>query len=387
MLVNDISEKIIEIRRHIHSNPELGGKEFATTAYIMQILEDAGIKTKKITKTGIVGEVYGAARSSGKVKTIAVRADIDALPILEKTGKPYSSKNKGVMHACGHDGNASMAVGAALLLAGRRAKFSGCVKFIFQPEEETSDGAKSMIRAGALKTPVVDAIVGVHVNPWLASGVIGLKSGAMMAAVDKFEIEVLGDGGHGAYPHLGKDAVVIAGQLVTALQTIISRETDPVEPAVLTIGTINGGERFNIICDRVKLVGTVRTLNDKTRNKIKKLMTERIRFITKSFGAAYSFKYESLGNALVNSPKTLELCRKTAAGLFGSSKLKMLDKPSMGGEDFSEYLKFVPGCFVYVGTGIKNAFPWHHEKFDLDEKALIKGSMFLSETAINYLKK
>jgi len=162
---DNISDKIIEVRRHIHSNPELGGKEFATTAYIKKVLEGAGIRTKKFTKTGIAGEIYGTAKSSGKTRAIAIRADINALPIYEKTSKPYSSKNKGVMHACGHDANTSMAIGAALLLAGRKDEFAGCVKLIFQPEEETSDGAKSMIKAGVLKAPVVNAIIGVHVNP------------------------------------------------------------------------------------------------------------------------------------------------------------------------------------------------------------------------------
>ncbi len=208
-----MSDKLISIRRRIHSNPELGGKEFATTAFIKEVLEEAGIKTKRPAQTGVIGTIYGTKNDGHKIlKTIALRADIDALPIVEKTGKPYASKNAGIMHACGHDANTTMVLGAALSLAQRRDEFSGCVKFILQPKEETSEGAAGMIKAGVLKNPTVDAIVGVHVNPWLRSGAIGLKNGPMMAAVDRFEIEILGEGGHGAYPHLGKDSIVIAAR-------------------------------------------------------------------------------------------------------------------------------------------------------------------------------
>jgi len=383
----DIAAKLVSIRRHIHSHPELGGAEFATTAFIGKLLEKAGIRTRKLTKTGVVGELRGEKNISKKTKTIALRADIDALPVIEKTGKSYASRNPGVMHACGHDANATIVLGAALTLAEKKNEFGGTVKFIFQPSEETSDGAISLIDAGVLRNPYVDAIVGVHVNPWLKPGVLGFKKGPMMAAVDRFEIEVIGDGGHGAYPHLGKDAVVIAAYLVTALQSIISREINPVKPAVLTIGTIEGGERFNIMSGRVKMVGTVRTLEQKLRRDIKSSMEKKIRAITGAFGATYSFKYESLGNPLVNSAGLLELLKGTAVGLFGPSKVKMLAEPSMGGEDFSEYLKLVRGCFVYIGTGLKTPYPWHHEKFDVDERALCSGARFLCEAAIRYLNR
>ena len=384
----NMSSRLVSIRRHIHSNPELGGQEFATTAFIKKVLEGAGVKTRRPTKTGLIGVIYGTKIGGPKIiRTIALRADIDALPVVEKTGKSYASKKTGVMHACGHDANTTIVLGAALSLAQRKDEFAGCVKFIFQPKEETSEGAAGMIKAGALKSPAVDAIVGVHVNPWLRSGTIGFKYGPMMAAVDKFEIEVIGDGGHGAYPHLGKDAVVIAAQIVTALQTIVSREVDPVKPAVLTIGAIEGGERFNIICGRVKMVGTVRTLEQGLRKKIESSMRNKISCITKSYGAGYRFKYESLGVPLINSTSVLEILKKTAADLLGSSKVKILSEPSMGGEDFSEYLKYVRGCFVYIGTGLRKPYPWHHEKFDIDERSLSNGAQFLSEAAIRYLNK
>ena len=383
----NLSAKLISFRRQIHSNPELGGREFATTALIKKTLERSGIKTRRLTPTGITGMIRGAGKtSSAGTKTIALRADIDALPICENTGKSYASKRNGVMHACGHDANTAIVLGAAMELAERKDEFSGRVKLIFQPKEETADGAVSMIKAGVLKNPDVDAIVGIHVNPWLKPGTIGLKEGPMMAAVDRFEIEVIGVGGHGAYPHLGKDAIVISAYIITALQSIVSREIDPVKPAVLTIGTIEGGERFNIVCGSVKMVGTVRTLEQGLRNKIKKTMENRIRHIARSFGASYKLKYESLDGPLVNSGRVLRTLKKTASGLFGRRKVKMLSEPSMGGEDFSEYLKHVPGCFVYLGTGLKKPYPWHHEKFDVDEKALSVGARFLSQAAIDYLK-
>jgi len=217
----EMSEKLISIRRHIHSNPELGGEEFATTAFVEKILKSAGFATKRITKTGVVGLIYGTKKgSSAKTRTIMLRADIDALPITEKTGKCYASKKSGVMHACGHDGNTAIVLGAAMELANRRDEFHGCVKLIFQPKEETGDGALSLIRAGVLNNPGVNAVIGVHVSPWLKPGLIGLKEGHMMAAVDKFEIEVIGDGGHGAYPHKTKDPIVLSAESGERLQLV-----------------------------------------------------------------------------------------------------------------------------------------------------------------------
>jgi amidohydrolase len=324
---------------------------------------------------------------AGRVQRVfALRGDIDALPIQEKTGRPYASKRPGIMHACGHDANCTMVLGAALLLARRRKEFSGSVKVLFQPNEESSGGAKSMIAAGAMTKPDIDAIVGIHVSPWLPTGVLGIKPGEMMASVDRFTIEISGVGGHGAYPHLAKDAIVVAAQVVEALQSVVSREIDPVEPAVITIGTINGGERFNIVCDRVTMVGTVRTLSDAVHRSIRERMERKIKGITGAYGAGYSFAYEELGAALRNSGDVLELCRRSGERVLGGGNIRVLEKPSMGGEDFAEYLQRAPGCFIYIGSGGKQSFPWHHEKFDIDENVLPKGAELLADIARQYLE-
>lgn len=380
--------KLVKIRRTIHRHPELGTEEYRTAAFIERTLAGAGIKTKRMAGTGVIGLLEGK-RPSGKepLKTFALRADMDALPVQEMTGKPYASARPGVMHACGHDANTTIVLGAAILLASRREEFSGNVKFIFQPNEESSGGAISLLEAGVLKKPDVDAIVGIHVSPWLAPGTLGLKSGEMMAAVDRFTIEIQGAGGHGAYPHLAKDAIVAAAQVVTAFQTIVSRDVDPVDPAVVTIGAIHGGERYNIICDKVTMVGTVRTLNGGARKKIRATMEHKLRNVAEAFAARYSLTYEELGSPLVNSPEILELCREAGTALLGQGKVRVLAKPSMGGEDFAEYLQYVPGCFLYFGTAVEKSYPWHHEKFDVNEEALPRGAELLAAIAKRFLNK
>ena len=380
----DFLKKLIQIRRTIHKNPELGNAEFKTAAFVEKNLKGLGIKTRRIARTGVVGILKGEKSTANK-KVLAFRADMDALPIQEKTGKSYASKRNGIMHACGHDANTTMVLGAAMLLSKERKSFSGTVKFIFQPNEETSGGAKDMIKAGVLKNPRPDAMVGIHVNPWIKTGVLGLKSGAMMAAVDKFTIEVLGEGGHGAYPNLAKDAIVIMAEIISSLQTIVSREISPLEPAVLTIGSIAGGERYNIIADKVTVVGTVRTLNKQLRKIIRKKIEKKVKGITSIYGTKYKFNYEALGNPLFNSPAILELCRRAGIRLLGRKNVKMIDQPSMGGEDFAEYLAFVPGCFIYMGTKKNKSHPWHHELFDIDESAMPEGSAVLSAIAKAFL--
>ena len=372
--------KLISIRRKIHSNPELGNQEFKTSALIEQTLRSAGIRTKRITKTGLLGWIEGSKAG----KCIALRADMDALPLTEKTGKPYASRRRGVMHACGHDANSTMVLGAALLLASRKSSFKGTAKFIFQPNEESSGGAKDMIESGALRNPVPDAIVGIHVYPWLPKGTLGIKYGEMMAAVDKFTIEIIGEGGHGAYPHMGKDAVVIASHVIQALQSVVSRELNPVEPAVITIGMIQGGEKFNILAGRVSLTGTVRTLNEGLHRRIPKMIERKVAGIAKAFGGGYKFEYENLGPSLRNSKNILELCRNAARKISGLRQV-VLEQPSMGGEDFAEYLKVVPGCFLYIGSAGKQSFAWHHEKFDIDEEVLPLGAKLLSGVVTTFL--
>ncbi|MCX5778952.1 MAG: amidohydrolase [Elusimicrobia bacterium] len=377
-----LQKQLVKIRRHIHQYPELGNQEYKTSAFITSVLRSEGIATKTIAGTGVIGLIQG---KKGSGKTIALRADMDALPIHEQTKKSFSSRRPGIMHACGHDANTAIVIGAGIDLFQRRAEFSGTVKLVFQPNEESAGGAKKMIAAGALIRPAVDAIVGVHVSPWLKAGTLGIKYDEMMAAVDRFTIEIRGEGGHGAYPHLSVDAIVVATQVVAAIQTIVSRQISPVDPVVVSIGTITGGERYNIICSQVRMEGTVRTLNDVVRRRVKTLMERELKHITAAYGACYVLKYENLGNALKNSRPILEICKLAGESFLGVPQVKVLDKPSMGGEDFAEYLQKVPGCFIYFGTAPRKAYPWHHACFDIEERALSRGSLLLSRIAQDYL--
>ena len=380
----NLFDTLKNIRRTIHQNPELSNQEIKTSALVEKILKENKIKTYRICKTGVIGILESKKKSSSKVKTLALRADMDALPITEKNNISYKSKNKGVMHACGHDCNTTIMLGAAMLLSKQTDQFAGKIQFMFQPDEEKSTGAKNMIKNGALSKNKVDCILGVHVSPWLKTGKIGLKYGAMMAGVDRFSIEIKGLLGHGAYPHLSKDPIVAGSQFVMSLQTIPSRIINPVEPVVVTVGKVEAGQQYNIIADKITLVGTVRTFNVNTRELIKKEIINRLEGITKSYKMTYSLKYESLNTPLINNSDMVDMCVKSAEEFFGGkNNVVMLENPSMGGEDFAEYLKEVKGCFVYIGSCSNKAtsFPWHHECFNIDEKALVTGAEYICNTA------
>ncbi|MFN3967059.1 MAG: M20 family metallopeptidase, partial [Endomicrobiia bacterium] len=254
------------------------------------------------------------------------------------------------------------------------------IKFIFQPNEESAGGAQTMIKEGALKNPDVDYILGIHVNPQLPPNTIGIKYGEMMASVDKFEVEIYGGGGHAAYPHNGKDTILTASEIILSLQTLVSREIDPVEPVVISVCTIQGGTRFNVLSEKVIFTGTVRTLNEKLHKKMPELIEKIIKEKTKAKKLKYNFKYDILGYPLYNDKNLTDICIKSAEKIVGKEKIIILEKPSMGGEDFSEYLRFVPGCFLYIGSKIKNKnIVWHHPEFDIDEKVLLTGSKVLAQ--------
>ena len=379
-----LDQEIVEIRRHIHKNPELGGDEYNTAKFIESKLKKLNIPSKRIGNTGVIGTVKGS--KSGK--TIALRADMDALPVCENNDIEYKSTKTGVMHACGHDAHVAIILGAAKLLQEKKNELKGNVRFIFQPNEETSDGAKLMIKDGALKNPDVDFILGTHVSPWLKSGKIGFKYGAMMAAVDELKIKIIGEIAHGAYPHQGKDAMVATAAFISMVQSVISRELDSLEHAVVTFGKIFGGDAYNIICKEVTLEGTVRTLNSKTRNLIKTNILKKLKGIEISYGVECVAEYNAIGKPLINTHRITETCVKTAKKFYGESNVEILDKPSMGGEDFSEYLHVVPGNFIYVGTS-KNkntSYPWHHSNFNIDELALPKAAKYITYTVSEFLK-
>ena len=368
--IKNIKDEIYAIRRHFHRYPELSFKEFNTAETISQHLNNLGISHKKgVGKTGIVGEI-----NFGPGPTIALRADMDALPIQEENNLDYKSLNDGVMHACGHDGHMAILLGAANALSKNSKLKKGTVRFIFQPAEEGLGGAKYMIEDGCLDN--VDEIYGLHLWNYQLYGEVGIKDGSVMASADLFDIEVSGKGGHGATPQGTIDAIVVASNLVTMLQTIVSRNTNPLESTVLSIGKIKGGHNFNIISDKVHMSGTTRAYTEENRTMIKQRMKEVIEGVSKSFGADIKLNYKDGYPPTVNHSSQVEKVLEAASSVVASgAKNPYL---SMGGEDFSYYLQNKPGCFFFVGSAPNEneilSTPHHCSHFNIDERALLIGA-------------
>ena len=368
--IKNIKDEIYTIRRHFHRYPELSFKEFNTAETISQHLNNLGISHKKsVGKTGIVGEI-----NFGPGPTIALRADMDALPIQEENNLDYKSLNDGVMHACGHDGHMAILLGAANALSKNSKLKKGTVRFIFQPAEEGLGGAKYMIEDGCLDK--VDEIYGLHLWNYQLYGEVGIKDGPVMASADLFDIEVSGKGGHGATPQGTIDAIVVASNLVTMLQTIVSRNTNPLESTVLSIGKIKGGHNFNIISDRVHMSGTTRAYTEENRTMIKQRMKEVIEGVSKSFSADIKLNYKDGYPPTVNHSSQVEKVLEAANSVVASgAKNPYL---SMGGEDFSYYLQNKPGCFFFVGSAPNEneilSTPHHCSHFNIDERALLIGA-------------
>jgi hippurate hydrolase len=369
-------EKIVALRRDIHREPELGFDTEKTAEKVLAALEGLPLDIETgVAKNGIVATLEG----EGNGPTVALRADMDALPILEDTGLPFASETEGKMHACGHDGHTSMLVGAAHALSGMRERLGGTVKFIFQPAEEGGGGGKVMVDEGVADD--VSSIFALHLWPGLPFGKVATKAGPIMAAADAFEMEVKATGAHGAMPHLGSDAISIAAQVVTALQTIVSREVDPVEPAVLTVGEIGAGTAFNVIPDRAHLGGTVRTLNADLRQEMPRRMEELARGIAKGMRGDIDLDYTFSYPVTVNDEAATNLALDVAEDLLGGESVLKLPNPSMGAEDFSYFLEKVPGAFIWLGIG-EDASGLHTPTFAFDEDVLPRGSALLSALAI-----
>ena len=369
--INDIKETIISTRIDIHKHPELAFNEKRTSKLVIDRLESLGIDTEKnIGKTGVVGTLKG----TGDGKTIALRADMDALPIQENSKKSYKSIHNGIMHACGHDGHTAMLLGTAQALSKQAKKINGTVKFIFQPAEEGHGGAKFMIKDGAIDG--VDEIYGIHLWNYQKYGTIGVKPGPIMAAADIFEINIHGIGGHGAAPQGTKDAVVISSYIIQALQTIVSRNTNPIESTVITVGQINGGYNFNIIADKVTLKGTTRSYKENDRQMIKNRMIDVLIGIEKMFDTRIELNYEDGYPPTINDSKSTEKLQTAAIKIVGNGA--GYPYLSMGAEDFSYFLGEIPGCFFLVGSAPIDkeplSVPHHCSHFDIDERALLVGS-------------
>ncbi len=369
---------MIELRRKLHQYPETALEEFQTQKTIAAKLKEAGCKVNtKIWKTAVVGLLEG----KHKGKTVGIRSDMDALPVTEKTGYSFASRNPGKMHACGHDAHMAILWGAAMILNELKGELKGSVKFIYQPTEEMSPGgAKYLIEKGVLKNPKVDMVFGLHVDYRLPTGKFGLLDGPMMAQVADFDIQIIGKSGHAARPHETVDAVMVAANVVTALQNIASRQVDPMEPVVVTIGAIKGGTAPNIIADRVEMTGTARTLDAKMSRAIPRMIEKVIAGICKTFGARYDFDYRVGYPVLVNHKGINDIYRAAATELYGRRAVVEVEK-LMGGEDFAYYGRQVPSALMWLG--IRNPKigadkPWHHPQFKVDEKAIPFGAALLA---------
>jgi amidohydrolase/hippurate hydrolase len=386
-LSHEIETEIIKIRRHLHQYPELSLEEFKTTEYLEDELNKIpGISiSREGLKTGIIAVIKG--KNEGK--TIALRADMDALPIKENTNLNFASKNDGIMHACGHDIHTAILLGTAKILSQFKDQIDGTIKFFFQPAEEKLAGAKSIIKAGGLENPEVDAIIGVHTWPNLPGGTIGIKKGSFMASADEIKIKIRGKGGHAAHPEDCIDPIIIAAHILTKIQTIVSRETSPLDPLVITFGTINAGTASNIIPDEVIMTGTVRTVNHETHDKIFSKLERIVVHTAISMGGAAELEVNIGTPPLIADEKIVDLIDESAASVIGKANVKYLREPSMGGEDFAFYLEKIPGALIRVGTSNNNQkskISLHNASIIFDEKAIITGIKVMSKTALNYLK-
>jgi amidohydrolase len=379
--VEEIEADIIALRRDLHQHPELSWEERRTGDRVVAFLEGVpGLTLRRgLGGTGLLATVAG-----GPGPTVLLRVDMDALPVQEDSAAPYASRTAGVMHACGHDGHVAMGAAAARVLARRTP--AGTVRVLFQPAEEGEGGAQAMVAAGALEG--VDVVLGVHLWNELAAGTLGVKEGALMAAVDRLRIVIHGRGGHGGTPHRSADPVVAAAQVVTGLQTVVSRETSPLQSAVVTIGSIHGGQAFNVIPDEVTLTGTLRTFD----TGLRAAMPERLARIAGGIAGALGCRAEvevRPGNPpVVNDGAAAALAARAAARVVGEAAV-VRPEPTMGGEDMAVYFERVPGCFVFVGSA--NAArgldqPHHSPRFDFDERALALGCAFLVEAAEEALR-
>lgn len=377
--IEKLSGKIIEWRRDFHRHPEIAYEEERTSSVIRQFLESLDIPVSACAKTGLRGILKG--RPGGK--TVALRADIDALPLKEEGDKEYISENPEAAHACGHDGHMAILMGTAEVLSHRKDQFKGNVVFLFQPSEERiPGGAKKMIEEGALKG--VDAVFGLHLWQPLPTGFVGIVKGAMMAQPDAFTVTVRGKGGHGSMPHTTVDPILVASHLVVNIQSIVSRNVDPLKPVVVSFGTVKGGTIYNIIPGEVSLTGTVRTFDSSIQSLAEKRLKEIVEETCKTFGATAEFEYEKGYPSLINPEGMTDFVLEVTRNTLGEDRIQEID-PVMGGEDFAYFLQKVPGAFLFFGMGDGMEFPHHHPAFDLDEKALPRATLLMTSLALEFL--
>lgn len=382
-LTVSISSRLVEIRRHIHAHPELSGEEYQTAAFIAGVLSANGLHVEEgIGRTGVIGELKGTQSSDN---ILAIRTDMDALPIQERTNLEYASRIPGVMHACGHDIHTTVGLGTAMILSQIASELGGKVRFIFQPAEEIAQGANWMVKDGVMNN--VAAILGLHVFPSIPAGLIGIRYGALTAAADDLEIIIIGESGHGARPHEAIDAIWIASQVITSLQQAISRTQNPLRPVVLSIGKINGGRAPNVIADRVQLLGTVRSLHPETRNNLPDWIEKIVSNVCNSYNAKYQVNYRQGVPSVQNDNTLTQLLQSAAEEAWTNERVQILPEPSLGAEDFSIYLEHAPGAMFRLGVGYEERIinhPLHHPQFEVDESAIMTGVVTLAYAAYKY---
>ncbi|MGI8314580.1 M20 metallopeptidase family protein [Halobacillus mangrovi] len=385
-LISSIKDDIIHIRRTLHQHPELSNEEYRTSSLVKEQLTAYGIEWQSgFAGTGVLGIIKGDLPGG----TVALRADMDALPIQEVNTHKFSSQNDGKMHACGHDAHTSMLLGAGYALQQMKADIKGTILLVFQPAEENSPsgGSQAMMEDGVFHEYTPDVIYGQHVWPGLPVGQMGIRDKEMMGASDRFKVTVKGKGGHASMPHDGNDALLIANQIISSLQTIVSRNVNPLESAVVTIGRIEGGYSYNVIPNEVVLEGTVRTFKPEVKEKVKSRFHTIIEQTAEAFEAEAEIDYLDGYPATINTPKWAQQARESAQKLLGSESTPSLD-PALAGEDFSRFLLQYPGAFIWLGTQIEDAEnqkPLHDPGFQLNEKALPIGSRYLAQVALDTL--
>ena len=386
-LTTSIFDDIVEIRRYIHRNPEVSYHEYETTAFIKAELDKLGIVYESPLETGCVGIIEGGKKGD---RVIALRADIDALPMNEEGAHKadFASHKPGAAHCCGHDAHTANLLGVARILMELKDDIEGKVLLIFQPgEEKLPGGGRLLCETGFLQNMGVTAIYGLHTSPEIEPGKIGIRKGELMARPDEIEIDIFGVGGHAAKPHLAVDPIVLAAQFITSAQTVVSRSIDPTQNAVVTIGKIEGGSAHNVIPEKVSLLGTVRTFSSENAELIKKKLEAIVKGITEAAGTDYSFTFNYGYPAVINTDNETDVVHQSATALFGEESVVELERPIMAGEDFAFYQEHFPGAFFFLGSGSEEAdsrYTWHHPKYNVDEQCFMTGIALMTSIVFNH---
>lgn len=384
----ELQQEFITIRRHLHKYPELSFEEYETSNFIAKKLEEFGIKYERVGDTGIKAVIEGEQENLSAKFTVALRADIDALPIKEETGEPYSSLNEGIMHACGHDGHTTILLGAARLLHEYRKHFNGKVVCIFQPGEEADGAAKRMIELGVLENPKVDRMVALHLWPYIPFGSIGIRNGSMTASCDDFTIEVYGKSGHSARPHEGVDSINIAMKIIQAIEHFVMKMNNPLNPIVVHVGKITGGTARNVIAEKTVLEGTSRALTEENRTMLKREITRISKQIAEVFHAQADVHFMDGNAPVLNDETVTSIVEEAAIELWGKEKVVELDQPSLGADDFGDFSLIVPSTYFRLGIEKdgEEVYSLHHPKFNFDDTLLSTGVATFAYTAVKLLE-